>query len=140
MGLGRAGAGGAVLRAGVLYFLVVFGAGFLLGTLRVLLLVPRLGTRTAELIEMPLMLAVILLAARAIARRHPGFTWRQSFATGAIALALLVAAELSLAWMLSGLDPAAWLASRDPVSGTAYLLSLLVYAAAPGLLRPRGRL
>ena len=37
-------------KAGVLYFAVVFGAGFALGTIRTLWIVPRVGTRLAELI------------------------------------------------------------------------------------------
>jgi len=52
-----------VLR-GVVYFCLVFGVGFILGTIRVLWVVPHLGVRTAELIETPLMLAATFLAAR----------------------------------------------------------------------------
>jgi len=44
------------LKAGVLYFAVVFGAGFVLGPIRVMWVVPRLGTRTAEILEAPIML------------------------------------------------------------------------------------
>ena len=57
------------LKAGALYFALVFGAGFALGTLRVLFVVPRLGGRNAELIEAPFMLVVTFLAARWTARR-----------------------------------------------------------------------
>jgi len=52
------------LRAGVLYFAVVFGAGFILGPIRLLWAVPRFGPRIAELMEMPIMLVVIVVAAR----------------------------------------------------------------------------
>ena len=41
------------IKAGIAYFAVVLGAGFILGSIRVPLLVPRLGERIAELIEMP---------------------------------------------------------------------------------------
>ena len=51
-------------KAGLLYFALVFGTGFLLGPIRLLWLVPRFGTRIAELMEMPVMLVVIVLAAR----------------------------------------------------------------------------
>ena len=57
------------LKAGVLYFAVVFAVGLALGTLRVLWLVPRVGSRTAELMETPIMLAVTVLAARWVVRR-----------------------------------------------------------------------
>ena len=51
-------------KAGVLYFALVFAAGFALGTMRTLWVMPRLGARTAELIEQPVMLGVSILAAR----------------------------------------------------------------------------
>ncbi len=46
-----------IFKAGVLYFTIVFD--FVLGPIRVLWLVPRFGTRMAELMEMPIMLVVI---------------------------------------------------------------------------------
>ena len=52
------------IKAGFAYFALVFGAGFMRGVLRVAFLMPRLGDRMAELGEMPLMLAVILVSAR----------------------------------------------------------------------------
>ena len=44
--------------AGALYAITVFLTGFILGTIRVLLLAPRLGETTAVIIEAPIMLAV----------------------------------------------------------------------------------
>jgi hypothetical protein len=46
-----------VLKAGGLYFALVFAAGFALGPIRLLWLVPRFGARSAELMEAPVMLA-----------------------------------------------------------------------------------
>lgn len=51
------------------YIAIVFGAGFLLGPIRVLVLEPRFGVRVAELMEAPLMLTVILLTGRWVGRR-----------------------------------------------------------------------
>jgi len=130
------GAAATVLAGGALYFLAVFAVGFLLGVARTLWLVPRLGERWSELLEMPVMLAAIYLAARWIAER---FTLRARpvpvrLATGLVALALLLAAELGLVLSLRGLTVTEYLQTRDPVSGTAYALSLLVFAAMPALV------
>lgn len=38
-----------VLKPGVTYFALVFGAGFILGPIRILYIVPRFGLRIAEL-------------------------------------------------------------------------------------------
>lgn len=53
-----------IIEAGELYFALVFGAGFVLGTVRTLWVMPRVGTRKAELMEAPIMLVVTILAAR----------------------------------------------------------------------------
>ena len=53
-----------ILKAGVIYFAFVFGAGFVLGAIRTLWVVPRVGTRLAELMEAPIMLVVTIIAAR----------------------------------------------------------------------------
>ena len=126
------------LKAGVLYFLAVFGAGFLLGPLRILWLAPRVGERLAELMEMPVMLTVVFFAARWLVRRFavaPAMGHR--LAMGGTGLALLVAAELLLVLRLRGMSVADYVASRDPVSGTAYAASLLLFALMPLLVRPR---
>ena len=120
------------LIAGVLYFAVVFGAGFVLGPIRMTWLVPRLGTRAAELIEMPIMLAVIIFAARWIVRR-PGLppTPAKRLGVGIVALALLVIAEFTLVLWLRGLTIHEYIASRDPVAGTVYIVMLGTLAMMP---------
>lgn len=123
-----------VLRAGAVYFAIVFSAGFLLGMLRVPILVPRLGVRTAELLEMPVMLGVVLWAARRVVRRQPPLSRRGRLAAGLLALLLLAGSELLLAFTAAGLAPLAYVASRDPVSGGVYLACLLVFAVAPACL------
>ena len=48
-----------IVKFGLAYFLIVFGAGFALAFVRLPLLVPHFGVRTAELMEMPVMLAIL---------------------------------------------------------------------------------
>ncbi len=55
--------------AGVLYFTLTFGAGFVLGVIRTLWVTPRVGTRAAELTETPIMLLVIIAGASCLTRR-----------------------------------------------------------------------
>ena len=123
------------LKAGALYFAVVFGAGFALGTVRVLWLVPRVGERTAELAETPLMLAVSLYAARWIVRRFvlpPVASTR--LGVGLVALVLLLVMEFGFVLTLRGLTIRKYLSSLDPVSGTVYAISLALFALMPLLV------
>src|SRR5437016_12321625 len=92
-----------ILKAGVLYFVVVFGAEFILGPMRILWIVPRLGRRMAELLEMPIMLAIAIVTARWIVRRlavPPTPACRLGM--GGIALSLLLIAEFTLVLWLRG--------------------------------------
>ena len=122
-------------KAAVAYFAIVLGTGFVLGTIRVPFLVPRLGERYAELLEMPFMFVVVVLAARFVVRR---FSLRPNpsvrLLVGFVALAMSVVAELLLAAVLQDVSLPQYIASRDPVSGSVYLFVLLLFALMPYLL------
>ncbi len=127
-----------ILKAGVLYFALVFGAGFVLGPIRILWLVPRFGMRMAELMEMPIMFVVIIVAARWIVRRLAVPSAPLSrLGMGCLALALVLIAEFTLALWLRGLTIAEYVASRDPVSGTVYYVMLGMFAIMPLLVTRR---
>jgi hypothetical protein len=120
-----------VLRAGLAYFACVFGAGFLLALVRIPFLVPRVGVRTAELLEAPVMLLVILVASRWLVRRNPDLGRTARMLAGLFALVLLVLAELALAWTRGLHSLHDIVAARDPLAGSVYLGALLVFAIAP---------
>ncbi|HXQ25935.1 MAG TPA: hypothetical protein VN822_05975 [Candidatus Acidoferrales bacterium] len=124
-----------VLEASAVYFALVFAAGFVLGAIRTLWIVPRLGARTAELMETPVMLAVTFFAARWIVgwfALPPA--WPGRVGVGLIALGLLLVAEFTVVLRLRGLTIREYLATQDPVSGTAYFISLALFAAMPALV------
>jgi hypothetical protein len=119
----------------LLYFGIVFTVGFILGPIRILWAVPRFGARVAELMEMPLMLVAIALAALWVVRRlsvPPGLWPRLGM--GSVALGLLLLAEFGAVLQLRGLSIAEYLANRDPVSGTVYGLMLGLFAVMPWLI------
>lgn len=124
-----------IVRLAFLYFLLVFGAGFALAFIRIPFLVPAFGVRTAELLEMPVMLGVIVLCSRRLACRNAGLGRSVRLVAGMVALAMLVAAELALAYALGARSIGDYIASRDPVSGSVYVASLLFFAIALALWR-----
>ena len=102
----------AALRAGCFYFAVTFAAGFVLGTVRVLVLTPGLGELRATLVELPLMLAISWWTCGRVIRRT-GVAARISdrVTMGAVAFGLLMAAEIGLGIAIEGSAPplASWL-------------------------------
>jgi hypothetical protein len=121
-----------IVKQASLYFVLVFGAGFILGPIRILLVIPRVGVRAAELMEAPIMLVVIIAASRWMVRRFPEPSdWSSRLAMGFLALVLMLGAEFSLAIVLQGISVREYLANRDPVSGTVYYALLIVFAVLP---------
>src|SRR5271157_4495411 len=127
------------LKAGVFYFALVFAAGFVLGTIRTLWVVPRLGVRTAELMEAPIMFGVSVLAARWVVR-HVGISplWSRRLALGCIALGLMLLVEFTAVLWIRGLTIRGYFETRDPVSGAVYFATLGAFAVIPVFVgRPR---
>jgi hypothetical protein len=126
------------LKAAVLYFGFVFGAGFVLGAIRTLYVVPRLGTRIAELLEAPIMLVVTIVAARWIVLllAVPSVLSAR-LGMGCVALGLLLVAEFALVHWLRGTSIREYLATRDRVSGTVYYVMFGVFAIMPLLVARR---
>lgn len=124
-----------ILKAGALYFALLFGVGFVLGPVRILWVVPRFGTRMAELMEAPIMLIVTVVAAQWIVRRLavPPTPFSR-LGMGCLALGLLLTAEFTLVLWFRGESISEYLASRDPVSGTVYYVLLGIFAIMPVLV------
>ncbi len=121
-----------VIEAALVYFALVFGLGFLLGSIRVTFIVPQLGTRNAELLEMPFMLVGIFLAARFIVKQFVlPKTILAYLSVGMLALSLTLLAEILLVVVLQRGTIRQYFKSRDTVSGSAYILLLILFALMP---------
>ena len=124
-----------VVKAGVLYFALAFGAGFVLGTIRTLWVVPRFGTRMAELMEMPIMLAVTIVAARwTVLHLSVPMMWSARLGMGCIALVLMLIAEFGFVLWIRGLSVKKYFATRDPCVGCSLLPAAHRVCIMPGLV------
>jgi hypothetical protein len=128
---------GAVGRAALVYFAVVFAAGFALGTLRVLLVAPRWGELPAVVLEAPVMLAISWRACASALRRFAVQGRGEGLAMGATAFALLMTAEAALAVFGFGRSPVQYLQAFTTPAGAVGLASQVAFALFP-LLRSRG--
>jgi hypothetical protein len=126
-------------RAGLRYAALVFAAGFVLGTLRVLALEPAFGPVAAVAAEVPAMLALAWLACGAVLRRVPVASQvAPRLAMGAVAFAALIAAEVALGLAL-GRGPAEMLAGLARPEGAIGLAGQVAFALVPVLRLRRGQ-
>jgi hypothetical protein len=86
------------VRAGLVYFAIVFAAGFALGTLRVLVVVPHIGELPAVLAELPILLGVSWVACGYAIRRYDvSAAFEARGAMGLVAFGVLMAVEYLMA-------------------------------------------
>ena len=126
--------------AGFIYFLIVFAAGFALGAVRTLWLTPAVGATAATLIELPLILAFSWAACLMILKRmNVKARVFDRIVMGAVAFALLIAADLALGLGLMDRDLAAQFEAMMAPPALIGLAGQIVFAAFPllGLLMKR---
>ncbi len=127
--------GHRIVKAAGLYFVLVFGAGFVLGTIRVLWLVPALGTRTAELVEMPVMPAIVILSAQWVTQYvQVTPTALSQLGMGGMALAMVLALDFTVILWIRGLSFRQYVEMFDPIAGTTYFMMLGIFAVMPFLV------
>jgi hypothetical protein len=121
----------AIGSAGALYAIIVFLIGFILGTIRVLLLVPRLGETTAVLVEAPVMLAASWFVCRwCVDRLYVRRTVLARSLMGLVAFAVLMSAEVGLGAVL-GRSIADQLATYGSLAGALGLAAQVIFAILP---------
>jgi hypothetical protein len=124
------------IKAGSVYFLLLYVIGFLLGATRELLLAPRFGVAVASALEALPMFAAIFHFAPLIARRF-GVAPKSGgrIVMGLFGLTLLIGAEIAMTRAMRGLSPEQWLAHFASFEGVIYAALLLAFAAMPWIRR-----
>jgi len=123
--------------AGAAYFRILFSAGFMLGTLRVLVIAPRLGDVPAVLLELPLMLAASWLVCRSLIRRMAVAADSVSrLLMGLTGFVLLMLAEVVLGLFGFGRSLEMQLAALSQPAGLIGLVGQITFSAIP-LLQAR---
>lgn len=120
------------LAAGGAYFLLIFLLGMALGTIRILLLEPRLGDVRSVLLELPFMLAASWFACGWLIRYLAVPAAASSrLAMGATAFVLLMVAELALGLFAVGETVAGHIAAYRNGAPLIGLLGQVAFAAIP---------
>lgn len=131
-----------ILKAAAGYFAIVFGAGFALGPIRVLLLEPRVGPAVAALCEAPFLLIAMFAAGRWLpCKLGLARDIKPLAAMGVIALIFQQAADFAVGVFIRGIGAAEQIAHFATKAGMIYAVLLLAFAAMPALanVSRRGR-
>ena len=130
------------LKAGVIYFLLMFAVGWVLGPIRELWAVLRFGRVIALLFEAVFMLIAMIVSSRWVMRRFEVLqTLRSTIPMGLVALGILTPAEIAGVLWARRLPLQEYLASFVTAPGVISLVMFLLFAAMPSLimLLTRGR-
>jgi hypothetical protein len=119
------------IKAGVAYFAIIFSLGFVLGTLRVLVIIPRIGEFAATLLELPFILAASwLVSGWLINRLQVAPQTRARLLMGAVAFGLTMVAEPLLGLAFGRSLAEQWPALQQP-AGIAGLAGQAAFALIP---------
>jgi len=119
-----------VVLAGTTYVVAIFSAGFVLGVLRTLVLVPLFGALWAVLLELPVILTIAWLVCVLILRRWP-LSSSAAAGMGAGAFSLLMLLEACLSTLLAGRDLAEHLALYSELPHQLGLAGQFAFAVMP---------
>lgn len=123
---------GNAVVCGAVYAALTFLAGAVLGTLRVVLIAPRIGETLAVLLELPVMVGLSWAMAGTILRRSGLRRGRPRLVMGAAGFAVLMTAEFALS-LAMGQPWHGFLAGFARPAGALGLAGQLVFAAIPVL-------
>jgi hypothetical protein len=121
--------------AALLYFVIVFAVGFLLGPVRVIWLEPHVGPAIAELLEAPFLVIAMVVAGRWVPKvTRMGLKPRSLAWMGLGALILQQMADLAVGYSLRSMSVSEqWARFATPL-GLIYGILLLAFAIMPMLV------
>ena len=120
-----------LVRTAAIYWAVVFAAGFVFGTVRVLWGAAALGEGLYQAIEIPFMLVLGWVVAWRLVRRGWIAGEGAALKIGALAFALLMVAEAALGLTLFGETLPHWLANLTHPPRLWGLFSQILFALTP---------
>jgi hypothetical protein len=119
------------IKAGSAYFAIIFSLGFVLGSLRVLVIIPRIGELAATLLEVPVILAASwFVCGWLIKRLQIAPDMRSRLMMGAVAFGLTMIAEPLLGLAFGRPLAEQWSALQRP-AGIAGLAGQVLFGLIP---------
>lgn len=120
------------ISAGFAYAVAVFAFGFALGTVRVLLLVPRLGATKSVLLEAPVILAISWIVSKVIVQRfHVRPEPVALGAMGGAAFGVLICLEFAVSVFIFGKAASAFFPEYGTPAGAIGLAAQIGFALFP---------
>ena len=122
----------ACTKAGIAYALIVFLIGFGAGTIRVLLVAPRIGETIAVLLEAPVMLLASWITSRwATSRFDVPTELSARILMGMFAFFVLMTAELGVSLVVFGKSVVEHISGYGSIPGAIGLAAQLCFAGFP---------
>jgi len=121
-----------ILKAGVIYFLLLFALGWIMGPIRELWAVPKFGRMTALLVEAIIMLIAMIVAAGWVTLWFDvPQTLGSTIPVGLVALAILAPAEIAGVLWVRGQSLQDYTASFVTAPGVISLVMFVLFAVMP---------
>jgi hypothetical protein len=121
----------SAILAGLCYFAIVFAAGFVLGAIRILYVIPRIGETGAVLLELPLMLIISWSVCGIVVRRFSLPHGMRRAVMAGTAFILLLLAEAALAQFAFGISATKFLDALASPNGAIGLAGQIAFTLFP---------
>lgn len=119
-------------QAGIAYFAIIFAAGFILGPLRILMLVPAIGEFSAVLLELPVMLGLAWMVSLWLVGRFKLLhRLAQRLIMGGLGFLLLVLGEIGISTVVFEQSVAEFFVRYREPSAMLGLAGQLAFAIIP---------